>query len=140
MIQRFIFLLFSLIFLLALNACYTGGSFIAQNTTNVELSNSNFKIVEQNLEGSASADYLIGASSSLGFISQTFAIIRIGGTAKLYNEAIQDIWRKYEEQHGDRSGKKLALANIHYDTDILNLLVYTKTTLYVHADVIEFEE
>jgi hypothetical protein len=140
MIQRFIFMLFSLIFLLTLNACYTGGSFIAQNTTNVELSNSNFKIVEQNLEGSASADYLIGASSSFGFISQTFAIIRIGGTAKLYNEAIQDIWRKYEEKHGDRSGKKLALINIHYDTDILNLLLYTRTTLYIHADVIEFEE
>ena len=140
MIQKSIFLLFSFILLLTINSCYTGGSFLAQNTTNIELSNPDFKIVEQNLEGSASADYLIGVSSSLGFISHTLAIVRISGTAKLYNEAIQSIWEKYEEKHGDRSGKKLALINIRYDTDILNLLLYTKTTLYIHADVIEFEE
>jgi hypothetical protein len=140
MIQKLMILFLSLALLIGLNSCYTGGSFISQNVTNVELSNPNFKIVEKDLEGSASADYLFGMSYSTGFLLNTFAIARIGGPAKLYDTAIQNLWDKYEEKHGNRQEKKLALINVHYDSDILNLIIYTKTKLFITADVIEFEE
>jgi hypothetical protein len=58
----------------------------------------------------------------------------------MYDDAVQDLWEKYKEKNGDIEGKKLALVNIRYDTDILNLFVYTQTKLYIHADVVEFTE
>ena len=140
MIQKLMLLLLSFMCLISLNSCYTGGSFISQNVTNVELSDANFKIIEKNLEGFASADYLIGMSYSTGFIANTVAVVRISGPAKLYDAAIQNLWEKFEAKHGNREERKLALINVHYDSDILNLIVYTKTKLFITADVIEFEE
>jgi hypothetical protein len=58
----------------------------------------------------------------------------------LYKEALEDLWINYEKDHGATNGKRLALANIRYDTDILNLLIYTKVMVGVRADVIEFTE
>ncbi len=49
-----------------------------------------------------------------------------------------DLWDNYERTYGSAQGRNLVLANIRYDTDILNLVVFTRTTLIVHADVIEF--
>jgi len=123
-----------------LAACAAGGSFLAQNNTNVELAQPNFKIVAKDLEGKSSAQYIIGFSYSTGFLANTFALARVGGTATLYDDAVKDIWNKYKEQHGDIGDKKLALTNIRYDSDILNLFVYTQTELYLHADVVEFVE
>jgi hypothetical protein len=140
MIQKialFSFIIASLIFL---SGCTAGGSFLANNVTSVELSDPNFEIVARNVEGHAQADYLIGFSFSTGFVANTFALVRVGGTAKLYDDAIQNLWKNYREQHGDTEGKNLLLVNIRYDTDILNLFVYTQTDLYINADVIEFVE
>ncbi len=123
-----------------LSGCYSAGSFLSQNVTNVELSDPNFNYVARNLEGSSKADYLIGVSFSTGFLANTFALVRVGGTATLYDDAIQDLWKKYKEKHGDLDGKKLALVNIRYDSDIINLFVYTQTKLYIHADIVEFTE
>ena len=58
----------------------------------------------------------------------------------LYDEAIRNLWKNYEEKYGSTQDRNLVLANVRYDTDILNLLVFTKTPLYIHADVIEFKE
>ena len=66
--------------------------------------------------------------------------MRIGGTAKLYDDAIQNVWEKYKEKYAGTEGKKLALVNIRIDNDMLNLFVYTQTELYITADIIEFEE
>ncbi len=129
-----------LVFAISLSGCVTGGSFLAQNVTNIELSGTNFDILAKDLEGSAHADYLIGLGTSVGAVSNTFALVRVGGTATLYNDAIKSLWRNYEENYGSTEGKNLVLANVRYDTDILNLLVFTKTTLYIHADVVEFKE
>jgi hypothetical protein len=129
-----------LIALIYLSGCTTGGSFIAQNITNVELSEPNFKIVAKNLEGYSKASYLFGITHSSGSIANTLALVRIGGTAKLYDDAIQDIWKKYKAKYGDTEGRKLVLANIRIDNDMLNLLVYTQTELYITADIVEFEE
>ena len=124
-----------------LTGCTTGGSFLAHNVTNVELSSdAKFNIVARNVEGYSVAGYLFGFSFSTGYMANTLALVRIDGTAKLYDDAIQNLWKNFVAQHGDTEGKKLVLANVRYDTDILNLFVYTQTKLYIHADVIEFEE
>ena len=138
--QKIILLFLLPIILAFLSSCTTGGSFLAHNVTNVELSNPNFKIVAKNMEGYSKASYLIGLSYSTGNIANTLALVRIGGTAKLYDHAIQNLWKNYEEKHGETEGKKLVLANIRIDNDMLNLLVYTQTELYITADVVEFEE
>lgn len=136
-----IILLFSFLILVAfLSSCTTGGSFLAQNVTNVELSKPNFKIVAKNLEGYSKASYLIGLSYSTGNVANTLALVRIGGTAKLYDDAIKDIWKKYREKYGATEENNLVLANIRIDNDILNLLVYTQSELYITADIVEFEE
>jgi hypothetical protein len=138
--QKIILLLLFPTLMTFLYSCTAGGSFLAHNATNVQLSDSNFKIVARNMEGYSKADYLIGVSYSNGFSANTLALVRIGGTAKLYDDAIQNLWKNYKEKYGDTEGKKLLLVNIRYDTDILNLLVYTQTELYINADVVEFEE
>lgn len=124
----------------SLSACSTGGTFLAQNLTNIELSEDNFDVVAKDVSGSAYADYLLGLSSSTGSGSNTFALVRVGGTATLYNDAVNSLWRNFEENYGSTEGKNLVLANVRFDTDILNLIVFTKTTLYIHADVIEFKQ
>jgi len=136
--QRVILLPLLFALLAFLSSCTTGGSFLAHNITNVELSNANFEIAAKNVEGYSKASYLIGVSFSSGNNANTLALFRIGGTAKLYDDAIQNLWKNYSEKYGETKGKKLVLANIRTDTDIINLLVYTQTELYITADVIEF--
>jgi len=97
--------------------------------TNIELSRTNFDIIAKNLEGSSYADYLIGFGTSVGAVSNTFALVRVGGTATLYDDAIKSLWKNYEENYGSTEGKNLVLANVRYDTDILNLLLFTKNIL-----------
>ncbi len=58
----------------------------------------------------------------------------------MYDDAIQNLWNNYKLKYGDIEGKKLVLANIRIDNDMLNLLVYTHTELFITADVIEFTE
>jgi len=129
-----------LVFAISLSGCFTGGSFLAQNVTNIELSRTNFDIIAKNLEGFSYVDYLIGLGIFIGAVSNTFAFVRVGGTATLYDDAIKSLWKNYEKNYGSTEGKNLVLANVRYDTDILNLLLFTKTTLYIYADVIEFKE
>ena len=136
--KRPLLLLSVLILSFTLSGCMSAGSFIAHNVTNVELSEPNFQIVAKDLEGYSSAAYVFGVSYSYGTVSNTFAIAQVEGPSKLYDHAIRDLWQNYREQHGDIEGKKLALANVRIDSDMLNLFVYTKTELFVTADVIEF--
>jgi len=128
-----------LLALVLLSSCTTGGSFLSTNVTNVELSESNFNIVAENVEGYANASYIFGVSYSTGNTANTLALVRIDGTAKLYKDAIQNLWDNYKSKYGDSEGKNLLLANIRIDTDMLNLILYTETELYITADIIEFE-
>jgi hypothetical protein len=57
----------------------------------------------------------------------------------LYAEALQNLWNNYEANHGAMGDKKLALTNVRYDTDMLNLILYTKVKVIVRADIVEFE-
>ena len=136
--KKVVLILFTLSLLFTFGGCSTGGAFITHNATSVELSEANFNIVARDLEGYSKAEYILGATYSRGNVSNTFALARIGGTAKLYDDAIKSIWKKYEEQYGSKEGKKLALINIRADNDMLNLILYTQTELYLTADVVEF--
>ena len=138
--QKFFLLLIVPVLLVFLIGCSTGGSFIANNVTNVELSGPNFNIIAENVQGYSKASYIIGFTYSTGNISNTLALVRVGGSAKLYDDAIQNLWKNFRETHSDMEGKNLVLANIRFDNDMLNLLVYTQTELYVTADVVEFIE
>ncbi len=138
--KKSILILSTLLLLVYLSGCSTGGSFMASNVTNVELSEQNFDFVARNVEGFSRAEYVIGISYSSGFIANTLALVRTGGSAKLYDDAIKNLWDNFRKDYGDTEGRNLLLANVRYDTDILNLLLYTQTDLYIHADIIEFEE
>jgi hypothetical protein len=119
-------------------SCSNNGMFLGMNQTNVELSEANYNLVATNLLGQSHAGYVFGLSLSLGSSTQTFAIGRVEGTGMLYKEALEDLWKNFEAKHGKIDGRKLALANVRYDSEALNLLLYTGVKVYVRADVVEF--
>jgi hypothetical protein len=124
---------------LLLYGCSTSGMFTSVNTTNVQLRQANYKIVGTNISGEAEAGYLIGISFGTGPMTNTMALVRVSGTGMLYKEALENLWKNYEEKYGKAEGDKLALINVRYDTDALNLFLYTSAKVYIRADVIRFE-
>ena len=118
--------------------CASGGMFTASNITEVQLQKNNFIIVAKNVSGEAEAGYLFGSTLSLGMMTNTVAVLRVSGTGMLYKEALEDLWTNYEAVHGPVEGKKLALVNVRYDADALNLFVYTRPKVMIRADVVEF--
>lgn len=121
-----------------LSGCSSSGAFLAINQTSVELGEANYTIVETGVHGEAEAGYILGLSYSSGFIANTFALARVSGTDKLYSDALDNLWENYESNHGAIGDKKLALTNVRYDAEILNLLLYTGTKITVRADIVEF--
>jgi hypothetical protein len=57
----------------------------------------------------------------------------------LYKVAMKNLWGNFESSNGKVTNRKLALVNVRYDSESLNLLFYTKVTTAVVADVVEFE-
>ncbi|MBT3345849.1 MAG: hypothetical protein HN712_16845 [Gemmatimonadetes bacterium] len=123
-----------------LSGCAQTGQFVASNVTTVELSEPNYEIVAAGVSGEAKAGYLFGVSFSNGPQSGSVSLARISGTGQLYKEAMEQLWKNFEKEHGPVEGRHLALANIHYDSDSTNLLLYSDITLAIRADVIEFGE
>jgi len=127
--------------LTTLVGCATAGRFNSTNLTNVELSESNFRVVATNVYGEASAEYLLGFSVAQFGEMQTVALIPLGGDRLLYKVALENLWRNFEQTHGDIKDRSLALVNVRFDSDALNVLVfYTRPKISVRADVIEFVE
>ncbi len=120
--------------------CSTGGMFAAGNVTDVQLQKGNYKILARGVTGEAEAGYLLGFSMPMGMATNTFALARVNGTGMLYKEAMDNLWKNFESAHGSAEGKKLALINVHYDSDALNLFFYTQPRIIVRADVVEFTE
>lgn len=127
-------------FCFAAAGCATGGMFVAGNLTDVQLQKGNYKILARGVTGEASAGYLFGVSMPMGMATNTFAVARVDGTGMLYKEAMDNLWKNFESAHGSAEGKKLALINVHYDSDALNLFFYTQPRIIVRADVVEFTE
>lgn len=134
--RRIIFL--SIFGMLLLTGCTNSGAFLAANQTIVNLNEGNYAITATNVTGESEAEYILGVSYSTGPTATTLAVARVNGTEMLYADALENLWENYEEVHGDVEEGTLALANVRYDTDILNLLLYTKVVLTVRADIVEF--
>ncbi len=118
--------------------CYNSGMFLSANVTDVRLSENNYDIVATGISGTSRAGYILGMSFGPGAQVSTAAIARVSGTGMLYQEALKNLWENYEKDHGSREDKKIALVNVHYDTDILNFIFYTEVKLFITADVVEF--
>ncbi len=130
----------SFVLVFALTGCSSSGAFISGNVTDVQLQRNNYKIIAQNVTGEAQAGYLLGGSFSTGFATNTFAMFRVSGSGMLYKEALENLWKNYEAAHGPIGDKKIALINVRYDADALNLFIYTQPKIMIRADVIEFTE
>jgi hypothetical protein len=117
--------IFVLVLLVASTGCGQTGMFAAHNTTTVELSKPNYKVVATGVSGEAKAAYVLGVVISTG---------------QIYKEAMDNLWAQFEQDHGPVVGRRLALANIRYDADTRNLLVYSDVTLSIRADIIEFTD
>jgi hypothetical protein len=120
--------------------CANSGMFLAANKTNVELGEANYNIVATNVSGESSSGYLLGFSYPLGAATGTFALVRVSGTGMLYREALENLWQHYTENYGEIKGKKLALVNVRYDVDTINLILYTEARVSIRADVVEFTD
>ena len=119
--------------------CSNTGAFLSANQTIVNLEEGNYTIAATNVMGESESGYILGLSYSTGLTAVTLAIARVDGSGMLYAEALDELWKNYESAHGPVTNQKLALANVRYDTDILNLVLYSKVRLTVRADVIEFD-
>jgi hypothetical protein len=120
-------------------ACAPSGMTLNHSTTQVELRAPNFKLVAKDITGTAEASYLVGLSYSYGMVTNSLALYRLEGSGLIYKEAMENLWKRFEEKYGAVEGRKLGLINVRYDADIINLLLYTKVTIYITADVVEFQ-
>ena len=119
--------------------CSNSGMFLSANVTDVKLSEANYQIIATNITGSSRAGYIFGLSFVSGGEASTMALARVSGTGMLYQEALENLWENFGKDHGPREDRIIALVNVHYDTDILNLLLYTEVKLFIRADVVEFK-
>jgi len=119
--------------------CTNTGAFLSGNQTIVNLNEGNYSIVATNVTGESESAYIFGLSYSSGLMASTIAIARVEGSGQMYAEAFENLWSNYESVHGSVNNQKLALANVRYDTDILNLFFYSKVRLIIRADIIEFQ-
>ena len=123
-----------------LSGCVSSGAFLSGHLTDVQLSQANYELLATDVSGSATAGYLLGFSGGFGLGTQAFALARVSGDDNLYQTALAALWADVRSQHGDLEGRNLALVNVRYDVDALNLILYTQPTLTVRADVVEFVE
>ena len=136
--NRFHLLLVAGTFVAALSGCVSSGLLVSSNITEVELSQANYKVVATSVSGQASAEYLFGASFGIGMYAQAYALIPLDKDRALYKIAVQNLWKNFETTHGKTEGRPLALVNVRYDSEAVNAFIYTKPTLTVIADVVEF--
>jgi hypothetical protein len=119
--------------------CTNTWAFLSANQTILNLNEGNYSISATNVNGESEAAYIFRLSYSSGLMASTLAIARVKGSGQMYAEALENLWSNYESAHGSVTNQKLALANIRFDTDILNLFFYTKVRLIVRADIVEFQ-
>lgn len=122
-----------------LSGCASSGVFNSTTETRVELGEANYRIVATNVQGNADAGYLLGFSWADGAEPKTLALARVDGEGMLASSAMADLWNNFEEEYGPVEGRNLALINVRFDSDAANyLLLYTKQSISIRADVIEF--
>jgi hypothetical protein len=125
---------------IALSGCAQTGMFASGHLTAVELAEPNYEVVATGVSGQSKAAYLVGVSFSNGAQSGSLSLFRVDGSGKLYKEAMEGLWESFEKEHGAAEGRRLALANVRYDAETRNFLVYNSIALSIRADVIEFTD
>ena len=131
-------LLGMVVFTLFLSGCASSGMHMSSSLTNVQLSEANYRIVARSVSGEARAGYILGASFGVGMYAQVIGVARVSGDKALYKTAMDNLWNNFEARHGNAEGRNLALVNLRYDVEALNLFVYTQPILTIQADIIEF--
>ena len=91
------------------------------------------------MTGTSEASFLLGASYSWGVATNSAGIIPLDGNKMLYKKARESLWDNFEKQGESIEGRTLALINIQYDSNTTNFMVYTKASVSITADIIEFE-
>lgn len=137
-VRRTVFALILLVGAVGLTGCASSGVFPAASLTETQLASNNYEVVARGVTGEASADYVFGISGSFVGSMSTYALFRIEGEGFLYGEAIENLWANFEDEHGSVEGRSLALTNVRFDSEALNLFVYTRPTVFIRADVVEF--
>lgn len=122
------------------SGCASSGLLASINTTQVQLSQANYKVVATSITGTARTEYLLGASFGFGMSTSAIALIPLDKDRALYKLALQDLWKNYETIYGSPAGKRLALINMRYDTQTANWILYTSPKVTLVADVVEFTE
>lgn len=122
-----------------LTGCGNAGMFVASNSTEVQLKEGNYTIVAKNVTGTSEMSYLFGASYSWGVATNSVGLIPLDGDKMLYKEARESLWDNFEKQGESIEGRTLALINIQYDSNTTNFMIYTKASVSITADIIEFE-
>lgn len=122
-----------------LGGCGSTGLTASGHVTNVQLSGPNFRIVATNVSGEASSKAILGVSYGLGMTTTQLALIPLSPDRLLYKTAMKNLWSGFETSNGPVASRKLALINVRYDSESLNLFLYTKVTTVIVADVIEFQ-
>lgn len=133
-----IFVIVTCFSFLFFNCGGTSGIFSEGNLTEVQLSQGNFTIAAKDVHGESSAAYILGGSMSSGMNSTVLALFKVSGTNHLYTDALNNLWKDFEKSNGSIAGKKYALVNVRYDSNVLNLFLYTTIAITVRADVVEF--
>lgn len=125
-----------LVFAFIFSGCAGAGAFHSLNTTTVELSQPNYRVIARGITGQGSSWYLLGASTGY----QTAAMFRLQGTGMLHQEAVENLWKNFSAVHGKVEGRRLALTNVRFDAEALNTVLFVHPVVSVQADVIEFFE
>jgi len=135
-------LLLLLILPVLLSSCATSGLFTSAHVTNVELSEPNYTIVARSVSGVAESSYLLGFSGAFRGEMQSLAVYQLDGPKYLYQAALENLWDNYErENNAQVNGRSLALVNLRYDSEAVNVLgFYTKAKVSLSADIVEFSE
>ncbi|MGC1243982.1 MAG: DUF6567 family protein [Chryseosolibacter sp.] len=128
-----------LLMLILVNGCTSTGVTASSHVTNVQLTEPNFRMVMPNVSGEAASDAILGLSFSFGMATSQVALIPLSKNRMLYQAAMKKLWENFEAANGPVSGRRLALTNLRYDSDCLNVIVYTKAKTVIVADVVEFE-
>jgi len=122
-----------------LAGCASTGVTTSTHLTNVGLSNANYKILATNVQGSATTEGVFGVSLGVGLGASQWALIPLTPERTMYKIAMENLWESFEKKNGSASNRTLALVNLRYDSESLNIFLYTKLTVVVVADVVEFE-
>lgn len=91
------------------------------------------------ITGESSSRGILGISTGYGAYTEQFALIPLTPDRAIYKNALQNLWANFETKYGSAVGRALALANLRYDSETLNTLVFTEIKIVVIADVVEFK-